>query len=59
MPDYRLYFRDAKGRINRRVDLDFPDDTAAIAEAQDVQSPHGTELWSGARKIRDFPSTET
>ncbi|MCD6074049.1 MAG: hypothetical protein K0Q70_932 [Rhodospirillales bacterium] len=58
MPDYRLYFRDAKGHINRRVDLEYPDDTTAIAQAHNIKSPHGTELWSGARKVGDIPPCE-
>lgn len=55
MPDYRLYFRDAKGHINQRVDLTHPDDTTAIARAYEIESPHGVELWSGARKIIEIP----
>ncbi len=55
MPDYRLYFRDAKGHITQRVDLTHSDDAVAIAQAQEIESPHGVELWSDARQIIDIP----
>ena len=58
MPDYRLYFLDAKGLISGREDFRAPSDDEAVECAgivldacSDVST--GFELWSGVRKVCD------
>jgi hypothetical protein len=55
MPDYRLFLKDAQGRINRRVDLECPDDKKAIARAQAFETPHGADLWVETHRVHEFP----
>ena len=54
MTDYRLFIKDAQGRISRRVDLECPDDERAIARAQAFDTSHGAELWIDTRRVCEF-----
>ena len=54
MPQYRLYFLDAAGHINRRVELDCRDDDEAIERANKHEIGYGMELWRGARRVKVF-----
>jgi hypothetical protein len=56
MAHYRLYFLGADDRVSRGIDLDCPDDDAAIEVVGQHKHEHAMELWSGVRKVRYFPS---
>lgn len=45
MPDYRLYFDDAKGHFMRAVVVDVADDEAAPAKAREMDHAHCIEVW--------------
>jgi hypothetical protein len=59
VPDYRLYFLDARGHIRRIVAFDCDSDEQAI---QLVTDKHGArpkmELWTYRRKVKIFPTTD-
>ena len=55
MTDYRLFLKDARGRISQRIDLDCPDDARAIARAQAFDTAHGAELWTETHRVYEFP----
>jgi hypothetical protein len=55
MTDYRLFLKDAQGRISQRVDLECPDDTKAIAHAQAFDISHGADLWVDTHRVHEFP----
>lgn len=52
--EYRFYYLDARGHIERGVDLTFSTDAEAIRYAENLSTVHGAELWNGDRKVRDF-----
>jgi hypothetical protein len=54
MGEYRAYLIDRDGRIHQRIDLDFPDDEAAKAHAEQLVDGHDVELWQFGRKIETF-----
>jgi len=56
MPEYKLYFLDAKGHIYRRQDLECADDKAALRVADALIIDHDMELWCGTRCVRKFES---
>jgi hypothetical protein len=58
MPEYQLYFLDAKGHVYRRQDLVCANDNEAIAIAKALRHPHGMELWCGVRTVRKFEAPE-
>lgn len=58
MPEYQLYFLDAKGHVYRRQDMTCANDNEAIAIAKALKHPHGMELWSGVRTVRKFEAPE-
>jgi len=55
MTEYRLFLKDAQGRISRRVDLECPDDKKAIARAQAFDISNGADLWIDSHRVHDFP----
>jgi hypothetical protein len=54
MGEYPAYLINKDGRIYLRVDLDFPDDEAAKAHAEQLVDAHDVELWQFGRKIETF-----
>jgi hypothetical protein len=58
MPDYRAYLIGSDGHIFQGVDLDMPDDEAAMVAALQLVDGHDVELWEGARKIGKFEHKE-
>lgn len=60
MPDYRLYFLDAEGRIRSRVDLtDLEDDESAIREAEALRQARAAELWERGLIVKRFAADLT
>jgi hypothetical protein len=54
MPDYRAYLIGSDGHIFEAVEVDMPDDAAAIAAAQQLVDGHDVELRQRDRKIAKF-----
>ena len=54
MGEYRAYLINRDGRIYLRVDLDFPDDEASKAHAEQLVDGADVELWQFGRKIETF-----
>jgi hypothetical protein len=54
MPEYRAYLIGSDDRIVERIDVDLPDDAAAIAAALRLVDGHDVELWQGTRKIAEL-----
>ena len=54
MPDYRLYFLDANGKVAHAVELQCPNDDNAIQLAETHADGRDMELWSLKRRIRTF-----
>ena len=52
--DYRLFYLNADGHIERGVDLKFYSDEQAVAHVKTLGSPYGVELWQGRRMVREF-----
>jgi hypothetical protein len=48
---YRAYQIGPDGRIKSGVDLDRPDDEAAIEAAKQLVGEHDVELWHGSRIV--------
>jgi len=59
MTDYRLFLKDAEGRISRRIDLACPDDNKAIARARAFDLSDGADLWVDSRRVREFPPLQS
>jgi hypothetical protein len=55
MPTYRVYML-RNNRLASWVDIDAPDDLAAIASCQEHRGDHHLELWFDRRKITSFPA---
>ena len=51
MAHYRAYLIARDDRIQKAVDLDCPDDEAAIEAAKQLVDGHDVELWQQNRKI--------
>jgi len=52
MTEYRLFRLDATSRImGPAIELDLPDDDAAIAKAVEIDHAHTIEIWSRARLV--------
>lgn len=56
MTRYRLYFLNAAGRSFQSVDLDCPDDAAAMTRAAHYARGRAMELWAGARVVKAYPA---
>lgn len=54
MSYYRLYFLDARGSIEHFREFEAHDDLFALRQAAHWRGPAAMELWSGARKVRDW-----
>ncbi len=55
MPDYRLYFFDAKGHVRHALNLpDCKDDAHAVAVVTESVSEPSMELWQGDRLVKAF-----
>lgn len=55
--DYRLYFLGIDDRISKAVELDCPDDQAAVAAVAEHADGRAMELWQLGRKVRMFPAS--
>ena len=51
MVDYRVYVIGSDGHFVRAIQLDCPDDNAAIESAKQLIDGHDIELWQEDRKI--------
>ena len=58
MPDYRVYFFDGHGHIDRRQDLAMDNDVAAIGFVESLQARVARELWCGERKVRQWAAVK-
>lgn len=56
MSYYRLYFLDTGGGIEHSREFEAPNDLYALQQAVQWRGPAAMELWSGARKLRDWHS---
>jgi hypothetical protein len=54
MPGYRLYFQDESGHIVDRLDLNCPNDDAAIGSAKQLVNDQSAELWLLDRRVAIF-----
>jgi hypothetical protein len=55
MNDYRLFLKDARGRMVQRVELECPDDQTAIAHVRTLPTPYRKDLWVDSRRVCEFP----
>lgn len=55
MPGYRLYFLNNDGHIVHAAESECADDAEAEAWAKDQADGRYMELWSGARRVAEFP----
>jgi hypothetical protein len=51
VPDYRLYFVDDRGHIERALELETATDEDAIAAVQQYRNGKDLELWQRARVV--------
>jgi hypothetical protein len=51
MQHYKFYFLNPNNVISTAQDFTWPDDMAALAEADRLSRPHGIEVWAGSRKV--------
>lgn len=51
---YRLYFLDAGGGIEHAREFEAANDLYALQQAAQWRGPAAMELWSGARKVKDW-----
>ena len=58
MPDYRIYVIGTDGHFERSIQLDCPDDNAAIEAARQFIDGADIELWQRDRKIAKFGADE-
>jgi hypothetical protein len=54
MQDYRAYMIGRDGHIERRIDLNCPDDEAAKERAKQLVDGYAVELWHLGRQIATF-----
>jgi hypothetical protein len=55
--DYRLYFKESDGQVQRVEKFECESDSEAIFIAEDqMKDGVAIELWAFARKVRDFPN---
>ena len=54
MPNYRVYFFDGHGHIDRREDFAVANDLAAIGFVEGIEVRVARELWCGGRKVRQW-----
>ena len=54
MVDYRVYVIGSDGHFVRAIQLDCPDDNAAIESAKQLIDGHDIELWQRDRRIVKF-----
>jgi hypothetical protein len=54
MTDYRVYIIGGDGHFVRAIQLDCPDDHAAIKSAKQFVNGHAIELWQRDRLIARF-----
>jgi hypothetical protein len=54
MPDYRVYVIGPDGHFKRAIQLECPDDNAAIESAKQFIDGADIELWQRDRKIAKF-----
>lgn len=55
MPDYRLYFLNLAGGIDRALDIQCQSDEEAVAFAEAHEDRRAKELWQGARYVALIP----
>ena len=58
MPDYRVYVIGSDGHFMRAIQLDCPDDDAAIESAKQFIDGADIELWQRDRKIAKFDAKD-
>lgn len=51
MAEYRAYILASDGRIMLPIELDCPDDEAALEASRKLVEGRDVELWQGKRKI--------
>ena len=56
MADYRLYFLDRNGRVERVVEMVCPDDAHALKSIANHDRGGPIELWHLARRIKVIPA---
>jgi hypothetical protein len=55
---YRAYLVGPDGRIASRIDLICEDENAAREKARQLADDCAVELWSGDRKIAEYPARQ-
>lgn len=56
MVGFRLYYFNNDGHIVKAAEIECADDAEALLWAQEQRDGHFTELWSGKRRITEFPA---
>ena len=56
VPGYRLYFIDRNGHIQQAAEFECANDAEAELFAQDQRDTRSMELWSGARRVAEYPA---
>ena len=56
MVGYRLYFMDNDGHIQQAAEFECADDAEALVWAADQRDERYMELWSGQRRVAEFPA---
>ena len=59
MSDYRAYLIGNDGHIFQAMNLDVPNDAAAIAAALQLVDGHDVELWQAPAKSRSSSASKT
>jgi hypothetical protein len=54
MSEYRIYVIGLEGHFIRAIQLDCPNDKAAMESAKQFINGHDLELWQGERQIAKF-----
>jgi hypothetical protein len=52
--DYRAYLVATDGHFTKAIDLECPDDEAAMEKAKQLVNGHDVELWQRQRKVAVF-----
>jgi hypothetical protein len=58
MSYYRAYIIGQDGHFEKAIELDCPDDDAAIESAKQFVNGHDVELWQRNRKIAKFDAID-